>query len=84
MQVHSPDNEAPIDELYAWLSVDDNGNHGICAGVIRGVGAALFVSGDKRLALAMKGEAAEIARAVGKPVALYGFTRMKDPLLVMT
>ncbi len=29
--LHNPGNEQPIEELYAYISVDQNGNEGLCA-----------------------------------------------------
>lgn len=30
MQIHNPTNKKPISNLWAFLSVDENGNEGIC------------------------------------------------------
>jgi hypothetical protein len=41
------ENSAPIDELYAYISIDELGHEGILAQVIPGVGVAPFVTGSK-------------------------------------
>jgi hypothetical protein len=43
-------NEAPITELFAFISLDDQGNEGICAGNIVGVGYAPLVTSKARSA----------------------------------
>lgn len=69
---HGP-NEAPIVELFAYVSIDEKGNEGICA---MEVGDGLWlamVTSKPRIAEKMKAVAADIARSGDKAVRLVRF-----------
>ncbi len=68
--VETGPNEAPITELFAFISVDDKGNEGICATAMGdGVWLAMVTS-KQRIAEMMKPAAEDIARQGGKTVKL--------------
>lgn len=71
--VHSPPNEAPISELYVVLSVEKNGNEGIC-GYDTGLGLMPLVAGYERMLPMMRRMAAEVAKHTGKRLVLVKFT----------
>jgi hypothetical protein len=72
----SPPNERELDELYAFLSVDDNGLRGIVAGPIPGIfGMTTFVTGSPKVLDYMRSVVPAIAKATGKRIVLYKFTR---------
>jgi hypothetical protein len=72
--VHNEANEAPITELFAFLSTDDTGE-GICAAIVGGLGSTPLVTSKARVAEQMKQMAQSISDASGKPVRLVRFTR---------
>ena len=74
-EYHSPPNERELDELYAFLSVDENGMRGIVARTLPDLGLTTFVTGSPVVLEHMKGLAPEIARMTGKRIVLYKFTR---------
>lgn len=72
--LHDPPNEAPIPELFVFLSLDADGNEGITASILPNLGSTPLVTSKRRIAEQMKAIAAEIARMSGKPVRLVRFT----------
>jgi hypothetical protein len=74
--LHTPPNEAPLEELFAWVSVDANGNEGILADGIQGLGMTPLVTGKRAMAEGpFRKMAAEIARGTGATVKLARFRR---------
>lgn len=73
--VHAPPNERQLDELYAFCSIDDDGNRGIVAWILPQLGSTPFVTGSPIAMEAMKRQAPEIARLTGKRIVLYKFRR---------
>jgi hypothetical protein len=76
--IHNPPNERTLDELYAFLSVDDNGMRGLVAHFLPGIGATTFVTGSPVVLEVMKTLVPEIARATGKRIVLYKFGRGEE------
>lgn len=72
--VHSPPNEAPLADLFAFVSVDEAGE-GIIASIIPDIGATLLVTGRLRITEKMKPLAEQAARQTGKRVRLVRFAR---------
>ena len=72
--VHSPPNDAPITELFAFVSLDAGGE-GICASILPNLGSVALVTGRRSVAEQMKEFAREIAALSGKPVHMIRFTR---------
>ena len=70
-----PRNEGRIDRVYVFLSIDAEGNNGIVAEILPGLGATPFVTGSLRGAEAMKQVAEEIAERTGKPIGMFVFKR---------
>lgn len=74
--IDTPDNEAPITELFALLSTDMTGE-GIIATILPGLGSTPMVTSNSRVAEMMKVAAAVAAKSSGKPVKLVRFTRVE-------
>lgn len=72
MKIHDPGNTAPINMLWAWLSVDEKGNEGI-------VGSNLgpMVSGKKEIMKAAEKMVRRGAEECGKRVVLAAFMRVE-------
>jgi hypothetical protein len=77
--IFSGENEAPIIELFAIISTDQNGNDGILAHGLGGVMMPLVTS-KKRVAERMKRLAIEIAKMEGKGnrITLIRLTHRED------
>ena len=74
--IHDPGNETRIDRVYAFLSIDAEGNNGIAGGPVPGLGAFVqLVTASPGVAEMMKKLAEEIAAKTGKPVGLFAFKR---------
>lgn len=74
--VHDAPNEAPITELYVFLSTDETGE-GICGAVLNGAWTPLVTS-KRRIAESLRPLAAEASRLSGKPVRLVRFTAREE------
>jgi hypothetical protein len=72
--VHNEANEAPVTELFAFLSIDETGE-GICAAILPGLGSTPLVTSKERVAEMMKQNAQSISKMGNKPVRLVRFTR---------
>lgn len=48
MNIHNPGNKKPYDKLWAILSVDKNGNEGICA-INTPIGPQVAITGEQKL-----------------------------------
>ena len=70
--IHDEANEAPITEIYAYLSTDENGE-GICGAMMGGVWTPLVTS-KRRIAEAMRPVARDLEQKSGKPVKLVKFS----------
>jgi hypothetical protein len=75
IELHTAENEAKIERLWAFLSIDEEGNNGVVATVVPGIGAAQMIFGKRELARAMIPRAQEIATLTGKTIALFAFKR---------
>lgn len=70
---HMPKNTAKIDKLYAFMSIDENGNHGIVAEIIPGLGSVPMVVGSRELADKLIPMAEKTARGGGVTIGLFAF-----------
>lgn len=75
--IHREPNAAPIDRLYAFMSIDDQGRHGILASILPGLGSTPLVTGSAKAVESMKPIARQIARETGLKVGLFAFDRVK-------
>jgi hypothetical protein len=75
LTLHDPGNERKIEEVFVFLSIDEEGRNGIVASFVPGLGAMPLVSGKLGVAEQMKLLAEGVAHRSGKPVGLYRFTR---------
>jgi hypothetical protein len=76
--LHDPGGDRVIDELFAFLSIDPDGKTGICASILPGLGSTPLVTGSPEAAELMRRIAADVARASGKRVEMWRFTRDKS------
>ena len=74
-EIHSPDNESEIDTLYAFMSIDEKGRHGIVAEMIPGLGTTTLIFGSRKNARKMKPFAQQVAERTGKTIGLFAFRR---------
>lgn len=72
--IHSPPNDAPLDELWAWVSVDDTGE-GLIANIVPGIGATVLVTGRRSIAEQLRLYALEVSKRTDKRVRLVRFAR---------
>lgn len=72
---HTPDNESEIDLLYAFMSIDDKGRHGIVAETIPGLGTTTLIFGSRKNAHNMMPFAQQVAERTGKTIGLFAFRR---------
>lgn len=77
-ELHTPPNEAKIERIYAFLSIDADGFNGIVAAVLPGVGSTPMVFGKRSLAEKMIPFAQDVATRTGLKVGLYAFKREGD------
>lgn len=70
---HTPKNTERLEQLYAWVSVDDGGE-GIVAGNVPGFGWTPLVTGSYENALRMGKAAKQVEQATGKRIRLLKFT----------
>jgi hypothetical protein len=73
--IHDPGNEARIETVYVFLSIDDEGRNGIVASILPGLGSTPLVTGSRATAHKMIPIAQEVARRTGKKVGLFMFER---------
>lgn len=76
--VLAPPNVQPhIDRLWAFLSVDDEGNEGVCAATLGKIVMPLIASDKVRLSQ-LTPIAEEIARLTGRTIRLVEFTTRRE------
>jgi hypothetical protein len=73
--IDDPGNESEIDFVYAFMSIDDKGRHGIIAEGLPGLGMTPLVFGKRELAHKMMPFAQKVAERTGKAVGLFAFKR---------
>jgi hypothetical protein len=73
--LHSPPNEAPVNEVWAFLSVDDKGNEGIIAGVLKDVGTVMLATGKRSMLVYYRPIALQIGKMAGVKVRLVRYAR---------
>jgi hypothetical protein len=77
-EYQTPPNEAKIERVYAFLSVDADGFNGIVAGLMPGLGSTPLVTASRKLAQLLIPVAQEVADRTGLKVGLYAFKREGD------
>ncbi len=70
--LHAPTNERPITELWAYLSVDEAGNEGLCGMPMMGATVPM-VFGYERVARKLMPVAEQIAAMSGNTIRLVKF-----------
>jgi hypothetical protein len=75
IEFHDPTNRQPVTELWAYLSVDENGNEGLCAVPMPGFGTVQLVFGYERTAMTVGMQLAQqMAGMTKKKIRLVKFT----------
>ena len=79
MLFHDAKNAKPITELWAWVSVDEDGNEGIIAApIVPGMGTTPLVFSKRELTMRFESHARDATRLFGKTARLVHFTRKAD------
>jgi len=73
--IHDPGNTQQIDEVYVFMTIDEQRRNGIVAEILPGLGSTPLVTGSPRAAEMMKPVAQRIADKTGKTVGLFRFKR---------
>lgn len=73
--IHDPGNEREIDEVYVFMSIDEQGRHGIVASILPNLGSTPLVTASRNVAGMMQPLAQDIAKRTGKTVGLFAFKR---------
>jgi len=73
--IHDPGNETEIEFLYAFMSIDDKGRHGVVAEILPGLGSTPLVTGSPKAVEYLKPVAQRVAKRTGKKVGLFAFKR---------
>ena len=73
--LHDPGNDHAIDELFVFMSIDDQGRHGILGGMMAGMGSIPLITGEAKIVEMMKPIAESVAKRSGKNVGLFKFKR---------
>jgi hypothetical protein len=74
MEFRSPENESPVTEMFAFLSIDPRGNEGVVATGIDGIGVYPLVFSKKRLVEKMEPMVIELAKEKKVVIRLCKFT----------
>jgi hypothetical protein len=73
--IHDPGNVARIDEVYVFMSIDDEGRNGIVAELLVPLGTVQLATGSLKAVELMKPLAQKVAERTGKPVGMFRFKR---------
>jgi hypothetical protein len=71
----TPPNEAKIQRLYAFMSIDKDGNNGIVASILPGLGSTPLVTGSRTAVDLMIPVAQRVAKKTGVTIGLFAFRR---------
>lgn len=76
---HIPPNKLKIEELFVWVSVDENGNEGVCATLVAGIMMPL-IAADKAMLVKIRPLALRVKQqATGRrKVRLIRFTKREE------
>lgn len=73
--IHDPGNTQQIDEIFVFMSIDEQGRHGVVAEILPDLGSTPLVTGSLKAVELMKPIAQRLAKRTGKTVGLFRFTR---------
>jgi hypothetical protein len=73
--IHDPGNTKEITHLFVFMSIDENGKHGIVAEILPSLGSTPLITSSRATAWAMRPFAQKVADKTGKPVGLFAFKR---------
>lgn len=74
---HDPENTFKITEIYAFVSVDEDGNEGVLAANLGGM-MMPFVCADKARVDSLRNHAEKIAHMTAKKIKLVKFTNREE------
>lgn len=77
VEISPPNYLGRIDQLWAFLFVDDGGE-GVCAGPFGALPVVPYIAADKARVESLRPLAAAMAKRFGKPVRLAKFTHRED------
>jgi hypothetical protein len=75
--IHNPGNEAKIERVFAFLSIDSQGRNGIVAEILPGLGSTPLVTGSRKTAQTMIPLAQKVADRTGMRIGLFTFRRVE-------
>lgn len=82
MITHDPENTKKLDIIYAWLSIDENGNEGIIANItMEPDGSKItfpLVTGEEKHVFMMNRIATNASQATDKKIKMFKFKRVTD------
>jgi hypothetical protein len=73
--IHDPGNTTEIEFIYAFMSIDDKGQHGIVAEILPRLGSTPLVTGSRKVAHSMTPLAEAVAKRTGRTIGLFAFKR---------
>lgn len=80
IEIQDPGNETDIQDLYVFMSVDEQGRKGICAAMMGPLGSTPMITGKRSVAKAMQATAQHLTDQSGRSIHLYKFSRDAEPL----
>jgi hypothetical protein len=76
-EYYMPPNEARIERLYAFMSIDAKGSNGVVAGILPSLGSTPLVTSKRSVAKSLIPVAQDVAKNTGLTVGLYVFARVE-------
>jgi hypothetical protein len=73
--IHNPGNTKKIDTLYVFMSIDENGNHGILSSIFLNLGSMPLVTGSENVIPIFQKIAGEIGQKTKMKVGMFEFKR---------
>lgn len=77
MKIHKTKNKNPVEYLYVALSIDENGNEGICAQYIDEIGNLPFVFGYKETLDNYKSLIKDLSKQSGMKIRICKFKKIE-------
>jgi len=76
--LHEGGNTLKIDSIWAFISVDEDGNEGVCAAPIQGLGPVPMIAADERRLKSLIPIAEHLAKHSGMTIKLIRLTAREE------
>lgn len=77
--IDPPNTSLRIAQIWAFVSIDDEGNEGVCAAQLMGAGSCVpLIAADEARLESLRPIAAQIAKLTNKTIKLVKFYRRED------